>query len=121
MPIKTGSTEANESVDLGRSARIALVVVASVVALLCEAMLLARVWSDWGARANVPISLYALSVLNLFPWLTAMQWLWKIRRDARTGLLDAARAKRCYNIVGDLLTAAYIPIAVLVGRLLVPF
>jgi uncharacterized membrane protein YdcZ (DUF606 family) len=79
--------QSNQEVDLTSTARIGLILLSSVLAWACGGLLLFS--------------------------LAAMQWLWRVRRDARSGALDAAAASRCYNMIEGLLGSTYVALVII--------
>jgi len=57
--------------------------------------------------AGLPVLYYMLPFLVLWPWLAALQWLWKVRRTVRNGALDETGASMCFGIITALLAGAY--------------
>ena len=102
--------QVKEEVDLRATARTASCVVASLLVGGCETLLLFKLWSARNSPPGAPASLYYLPILALLPWVGAMQWLWKVRNDARSGALDAAGASRCYSMIQDMLSTACVAI-----------
>jgi hypothetical protein len=72
---------ANKEVDLESTARTGLIVLSSLLAWICEALLLLHLRSARNSPDGAPASLYLLPVVNLLPWASAMQSLWRVRRD----------------------------------------
>jgi hypothetical protein len=85
-----GSMPVNKEVELASTARIGLIVLSSLLAWLCEALLLFHLRSARNSPDGAPALLYLLPVVNLLPWASAMPSLWRVRRDVRSGALDAA-------------------------------
>ena len=72
---------ANKEVDLESTARTGLIVLSSLLAWMCEALLLLHLRSARNSPDGAPASLYLLPVVNLLPWASPMQSLWRVRRD----------------------------------------
>jgi hypothetical protein len=101
-----------KDVDLRSSARTALLVGWSLLAWAGEAFLLFNLHSARGTLRDLPASLYVLPIIHLLPWLAAMKWLWNTRHAVRNGYLDQAGASRCYGMVEDALSTAYVALVV---------
>jgi hypothetical protein len=91
-----GSMPVNKEVELASTARTGLIVLSSLLAWMCEALLLFHLQSARNSPDGAPALLYLLPVVNLLPWASAMPSLWRVRRDVRSGALDAAGASRCF-------------------------
>src|ERR1700722_19491098 len=95
-----GSMPVNKEVELASTARTGLIVLSSLLAWMCEALLLFHLRSARSSPDGAPALLYLLPVVNLLSWASAMQSLWRVRRDVRSGALDAAGASRCFWVCG---------------------
>jgi hypothetical protein len=97
--------QASEDVDHEYTAGI--VILMSFVAWGGEALVLVHLWLAHNSAPGASISLYVAPVMYILPWVAAMQWLRRVRRDGRSGVLDAALVSRCYSIIGNNLVLAY--------------
>jgi hypothetical protein len=95
-----------------------LLVIFSLVAWAWEIALLTHLWLARGNPADAPALRYILPIVHPFPWLAAMQWLWKVRRAVRTGTLEAAGGSMCCGAVISVLSGAYVALGIVEGALL---
>jgi hypothetical protein len=98
----------NKEVELASTARTGLIVLSSLLAWLCEALLMFHLRSARNSPDGAPALLYLLPVVNLLPWASAMQSLWRVRKDVRSGALDAAGASRCFWMIDGILSSTYV-------------
>ena len=75
--------------------------------------MLFNLWSAHNSPQGAPAYLYILPVMNVLPWVAAVRWLRRVRDAARGGVLDAAGAARCYEIIQDLLLTTYSALVVI--------
>jgi hypothetical protein len=99
------SMQAGKSFDLSPTAMIALIALVTLEAFVSEAFLVSTLWP---ARALPSLSLYMLPIVHLLPWLAGMQWLWKIRRAARNGDLNAIGVSTSYSAILFVLIVTYV-------------
>jgi hypothetical protein len=103
--------QAHREVDLRSTARTALIVAWSLLALFGEALLLLHLW--WArTQSSVPASSYVLAIAHLLPWLAGMRRLWMVRRALRNGTLDSSRAALWFDAISDFLCASYVALMV---------
>lgn len=103
----------NEEVDLRSTARMALLLLASLVAWLGEGYLLFVIWSGHYAPSGVSVLKYLVPIVHLIPWVGGMKWWWNVRRAVRGGALEAAGAETCYRIISEFLVQTYVALSII--------
>jgi hypothetical protein len=81
-------------------------------------VLLIHLWLTRGNPVDAPALRYVLPIVHLFPWLAAMQGLWKVRRAVRNGALEATGGSMCCGAVIAVLSGAYVALGIVEGALL---
>jgi hypothetical protein len=99
------SMQTGKRLGLSSTARIAFVMLVTLEAWVSEAFLVSTLWT---ARTAPSVSSYMLPIVHLVPWLAGMQWLWKLRRAARSGDVNAAGFSTCYSAIVFILIFAYV-------------
>jgi hypothetical protein len=92
---------------MNSTVRIAILVLSSLTAWLMEIFLVVVLWSA-RTSVRVPMYFYILPLVHLTPWAVAIQWLYRSRRAFRKGVVDAAGAAVCYDVITNMLLAVYI-------------
>jgi hypothetical protein len=119
VTVGTGnSMQANKSDVTSSTVTTGLLVMFSVVAWAWEIVLLIHLWLTRGDPLNAPALRYMLPIVHLFPWLAAMQWLWKVRSAVRNGALEATGGSMCCGAVIAVLSGAYVALGIVEGALL---
>lgn len=60
------------------------------------------------APMRVPISFWPLPLVHLLPWVAGMQWLRRVNRAVRRGIVNSNAANLCYSIILALLSVTYV-------------
>lgn len=98
--------------SLGRhpSARVAFLVLISLMAWISEAILLEWVFSSRTQHVFRPLY-YVYPIIHLLPWLAGLQWFGKISKAAREGVMDERSAALAYSAVLGILCTTYVVLA----------
>ena len=99
-----GLTRRRRYAALSARARMTLLVLTSLVALMSEVFLIRILWS---ARDSIDLAFWILPLIHLLPWFAGMQLLWSLRGSVRDGIMDSAAADFCKSRIIFLLLFTY--------------
>jgi hypothetical protein len=104
MPVSRNSMRTRRGFVLSFTAKVTLIVVITLEALVTDAALVAKLWV---ARGSPGLPFYMLPIVHLLPWLAGMLGLWSIRRATRNGDLNATGVSTCSLVILLVLLSAY--------------